>query len=238
MWEYNHTPNSDELYHYGVKGMKWGVHKSPEDLLKELKEAAEKLKTTGGTSTKKTFSLKGSIASLVNKGKKAFNSKVKTMKLKGVAKKIAKGKNSVGKILQKTQASLLASPKSKNTDLYNSPLAKSLTVKTQQKISKINDQLNVLNAKKQNSVRTMDRVDPSTTPIKKDLLRNTSLGRESAADKQLEQKLTAERDKLQKQSDYINKYQDDALRNPDKYRSSEKEDEWEARKKAAMKKKR
>ena len=26
MWEYNHT-NSGELYHYGVKGMKWGVIK-------------------------------------------------------------------------------------------------------------------------------------------------------------------------------------------------------------------
>lgn len=24
MWNYNYTPTSDELYHHGVKGMKWG----------------------------------------------------------------------------------------------------------------------------------------------------------------------------------------------------------------------
>lgn len=28
MWEYNQTINSNELYHYGVPGMKWGVHRS------------------------------------------------------------------------------------------------------------------------------------------------------------------------------------------------------------------
>lgn len=51
MWEYNHVYDSNELYHYGVKGMKWGVRKAEYRSMSrsQKKDQRRKYKEENGT---------------------------------------------------------------------------------------------------------------------------------------------------------------------------------------------
>lgn len=61
MWQYNYTPSSDELYHHGIKGMRWGVrrYKNKDGSLtsagkKRYKSDAEKNPSEKKTGSEKT----------------------------------------------------------------------------------------------------------------------------------------------------------------------------------------
>ena len=42
MWQYNYTPNSDDIMHYGVIGMRWGHRKAKAGSLKSSNKSTKK----------------------------------------------------------------------------------------------------------------------------------------------------------------------------------------------------
>ena len=80
MWTYNQTPSSDELYHYGVLGMKWGKRKSRSKYDSEIskyskteKKLTKKQVLSGKAKAKIILGSGLGLASAIYSGKAAGN---------------------------------------------------------------------------------------------------------------------------------------------------------------------
>lgn len=101
MWQYNYTPNPEDIMHYGVLGMKWGVRKSVYKSMnkQQRKEQRKKYRNTPEGKIKKATTIGtafgGPLVGVIA-GSIAKNSLNKNSKISSVDKKtIEKGKNVV-----------------------------------------------------------------------------------------------------------------------------------------------
>lgn len=105
MWKYEYN---DELYHYGVKGMEWGVHRASRQLNSardsgERDKAISKLSTHRSKATNKLQKLDRQHVKLQNKRTKQIErGDVKAAKLNAKATKLRKKK--YGRFVSKDKA--------------------------------------------------------------------------------------------------------------------------------------
>lgn len=76
MWEYNYS-NTDELYHYGVLGMKWGIRKARYSSSSGGKATKTPTKKTGFFESRRQAKLKKSRAKAAAKARAAKQAKKK-----------------------------------------------------------------------------------------------------------------------------------------------------------------
>lgn len=101
MWEYNYGPSSDELYHYGVKGMRWGHRKAVK--IAGKRDAANAIYDKWDAKAKNALS-KGKTRRAEKYAQNAAKYKAKADKYQGkIDKKIAKQYKKVGKAIAESE---------------------------------------------------------------------------------------------------------------------------------------
>lgn len=90
MWAYNQTPSSDELYHYGVLGMKWGKRKVREQSTAYSQAKKKWIREPEGGSLKKQSDV-WNAESRVKLAKNRSEKKIAKKNLKTAKKNLKKG---------------------------------------------------------------------------------------------------------------------------------------------------
>lgn len=90
MWTYNQTPSSDELYHYGVLGMKWGKRKVREQSPAYSQAKKKWIREPEGGSLKKQSDV-WNAESRVKLAKNRSEKKIAKKNLKTAKKNLKKG---------------------------------------------------------------------------------------------------------------------------------------------------